>query len=231
MRQWCCPGRAAEVAADAAQVLGWRHEQASAPSEPARKVVFLLRHGRTALNAAGVLRGRLDVPLDEVGRAEADRLGALFGMLDLARLVSSPLRRARQTAAPIAAATGAAVTLEPAFGDRDVGAWSGTATAEVVARFGTLDQAPGVERREDFQRRVLTGWRLVTAGPAGGPVAIVTHEAVIGCLLELLTAAPPQAGRLPAGSWSQLELRGGRWTAVVVGAVPSDGRQPLRRGA
>ncbi|MGH2843820.1 MAG: histidine phosphatase family protein, partial [Solirubrobacteraceae bacterium] len=40
--------------------------------------VFLVRHGRTALNAAGVLRGHLDPPLDDVGVEEAGRLGELF---------------------------------------------------------------------------------------------------------------------------------------------------------
>lgn len=41
-------------------------------------VVYLVRHGRTPLNADGVLRGRLDPPLDDAGRAEAADLGDLF---------------------------------------------------------------------------------------------------------------------------------------------------------
>src|SRR6266498_2992061 len=69
--------------------------------------VFVIRHGRTALNADGALRGRVDVPLDEVGLAEAARLGDLFEPVPLMVVVCSPLLRARQTAAPIANSTGA----------------------------------------------------------------------------------------------------------------------------
>jgi len=59
-------------------------------------VLILVRHGRTALNAAGKLQGRLDEPLDEVGHAQAVAVAALVGPVD--ELISSPLRRARQTA-------------------------------------------------------------------------------------------------------------------------------------
>ncbi len=45
-------------------------------------------------------------------------------------------------AVPIAASTGAAVEVDPAFTDRDVGGWSGTATAEVIRRFGALSVPP-----------------------------------------------------------------------------------------
>ena len=45
-------------------------------------VLYLVRHGRTAANAAGLLLGRLDPELDEVGRWQAARLGAALGPLD-----------------------------------------------------------------------------------------------------------------------------------------------------
>lgn len=59
-------------------------------------MLILVRHGRTALNAAGRLQGRLDVPLDDVGQAQAVAVAAHVGPVDL--LISSPLTRARQTA-------------------------------------------------------------------------------------------------------------------------------------
>ena len=65
--------------------------------------IVLVRHGRTALNAAGRLQGRVDEPLDEVGRQQAQRLAArlvpLLGDDDL--VISSPLVRARATAAAL----------------------------------------------------------------------------------------------------------------------------------
>ncbi|HRE01498.1 MAG TPA: histidine phosphatase family protein [Ilumatobacteraceae bacterium] len=59
-------------------------------------MLILLRHGRTALNAAGVLQGRVDQPLDEVGRAQASQVAAALGPADL--VITSSLQRARETA-------------------------------------------------------------------------------------------------------------------------------------
>lgn len=59
-------------------------------------MLILVRHGRTALNAAGRLQGRLDEPLDEVGKEQAVAVAALVGPVD--ELICSPLLRARQTA-------------------------------------------------------------------------------------------------------------------------------------
>lgn len=60
-------------------------------------MLILVRHGRTALNAEGRLQGRIDEPLDDVGLAQADAVAAHVGAVD--HVVSSPLRRAVQTAA------------------------------------------------------------------------------------------------------------------------------------
>jgi alpha-ribazole phosphatase len=59
-------------------------------------VLILVRHGRTALNAAGRLQGRIDEPLDEVGERQAKAVAERVGPVD--ELISSPLVRARQTA-------------------------------------------------------------------------------------------------------------------------------------
>jgi broad specificity phosphatase PhoE len=60
-------------------------------------VLILVRHGRTALNAEGRLQGRLDIPLDDVGREQAKAVVAHVGAVD--ELISSPLLRATETAA------------------------------------------------------------------------------------------------------------------------------------
>ena len=60
-------------------------------------MLILVRHGRTALNAAGRLQGRIDEPLDDVGRKQAAIVAEHVGPVDL--LLSSPLRRATETAA------------------------------------------------------------------------------------------------------------------------------------
>ena len=59
-------------------------------------MLILVRHGRTAANAAGQLQGRLDQPLDELGERQALAVAAHVGAVD--EVISSPLLRARQTA-------------------------------------------------------------------------------------------------------------------------------------
>jgi alpha-ribazole phosphatase len=60
-------------------------------------VLHLVRHGRTAANASGLLQGRLDPPLDEVGRRQADAIRGIVPKPDV--VISSSLVRARETAA------------------------------------------------------------------------------------------------------------------------------------
>jgi alpha-ribazole phosphatase len=60
-------------------------------------VLHLVRHGRTDANARGLIQGRLDPPLDEVGRRQAAAIAELVGPVD--EVICSPLRRARETAA------------------------------------------------------------------------------------------------------------------------------------
>ena len=64
-------------------------------------MLILVRHGRTPANAAGLLQGRLDQDLDEVGREQAAQVAAYLGSVvgSIEHIISSPLRRARQTAA------------------------------------------------------------------------------------------------------------------------------------
>lgn len=65
--------------------------------------LLLVRHGRTDWNRHGLIQGTTDVPLDRVGRAQADRLARALGGCPLARFYASPLLRARETAERIRA--------------------------------------------------------------------------------------------------------------------------------
>jgi len=83
--------------------------------------VFLARHGRTALNAEGRLRGLSDPPLDEVGIAEVARLAEALARKHPTAVICSPLQRAVATAQAIGSASGAPVTVDARLNDRDYG--------------------------------------------------------------------------------------------------------------
>lgn len=189
--------------------------------------VYLLRHGRTALNVAGALRGLIDVPLDAVGEAEAARLGDLFADVRLAVVGSSPLRRARETAERVAAATGAPLRIQPQLRDRDYGSWAGRPRAEAEQRYGSVDAAPGVEPAAIFEERVLAAFSDIVDG-ACGQIALVAHDAVNRALLrQLAPDLSDGAGGQRTGCWNWLERCGSGWSVRVLDGVPADGRRPL----
>lgn len=122
---------------------------------PATRVVYVVRHGRTALNAEGRLRGHLDPPLDEVGLEEVCELGEAFAALPVrpARVVSGPLQRTRQTAEAIAGLCGIEICIEPRLVDRDYGPWTGAPSVDVQARFGSaLADLPGARASRRCQQ-------------------------------------------------------------------------------
>ena len=91
-------------------------------------MLYLVRHGRTAHNAGRRLLGREDVPLDELGRRQAEALGRVSFLRDSSRVVSSPLSRARETADSL----GPPVTIDDRWIELDYGVFDGK----------RLDEAP-----------------------------------------------------------------------------------------
>jgi broad specificity phosphatase PhoE len=93
-------------------------------------VLILVRHGQTDANARGVLLGRADPALDAVGRTQASSVAAALAPLArTTRVVSSPLRRTRETAAIITRE--GPVDIDERWIELDYGALEGTPVAEV----------------------------------------------------------------------------------------------------
>jgi broad specificity phosphatase PhoE len=189
--------------------------------------LFLVRHGRTALNAAGVLRGHLDVPLDAVGRTEATALAQAFKRVPMRAVMSSPLLRARETATAIADTVGVDVIVEPGLIDRDYGPWAGTPDAEVRDQFGALDGAPGIEPSDVFAVRVASTVQALADNWAPGPLVVVAHDAVNRRVLAHLVPALGDTEDLvqSTGCWNRLHRRCSIWSAPVVGAIPGTGER------
>lgn len=200
------------------------------PSDTTGEItVYLLRHGQTELNAAGRMRGRINVALDETGRTQAEALGLLFKGVPLQRIIASPLQRARQTAAPVAQAVGVPVETEDSFNDRDYGAWTGEVREKVKARFGSVDQAPGVESWSALTDRIQRIFDDVVSAPDAGTMAIVGHDATNCALLATLIpdlADDPHAIPQRTGCWNKLIRRDGQWQAAILDARPNDGHTP-----
>jgi probable phosphoglycerate mutase len=149
-------------------------------------VIAFTRHGQTAVNAAGRLQGRLDEPLSELGADQARRLGELFATEPVARVVSSPLTRARDTAAAIAKVHGLTVETDDRLIELDYGAWDGVALADIAASDWTAWRAdpafspPSGESLLDVTHRVESFVAETSAAASSDEVIVaVSHVSPI----------------------------------------------------
>ena len=187
--------------------------------------LVLLRHGRTAWNDAGRMQGRTDVPLDATGRAQAADAAEPVAALGPRRLLSSPLSRALDTAAPLAEVAGLAVEQVDGLVEVGLGRWEGLTHAEARERHGEEYLAwmrgddvrrGGGETYSEVASRALAGLGGAIragdgAGPQEGVVVAVTHggtaRAVVGALL----------GLEPESWWRLAPLGNCCWSVVVAG--------------
>jgi broad specificity phosphatase PhoE len=146
--------------------------------------MWFVRHGQTAVNRDAQLQGRVDAALTAVGEEQAARLGAWFASQPApARVVSSPLRRARQTADAIASAHGLAVSIDERLVELDYGDWDGKPLADVPAsawaawRADPAFSPPGGESLVDVSTRVVAFCHEMLA--AGDDVVAVSHVSPI----------------------------------------------------
>lgn len=143
-------------------------------------------------------------PNSAAGRHQAECIArSLADRGTVEEIVSSPLRRCRETAAAVAARLGLEVRIEEGLRETDFGAWEGLTFAEVRERYGAdLDAwlasakvAPtgGGESFAEVARRVSATRDRLTTRYAGRTVLLVTHVTPIKTLVRLALGAPPEA--------------------------------------
>ncbi|MFF5773964.1 bifunctional RNase H/acid phosphatase [Streptomyces californicus] len=181
---------------------GW----GSAPDLGAPATLVLLRHGETALTPQKRFSGSggTDPELSAIGRDQAERAAAHFAALGTVQeIVSSPLRRCRETAAAVAARLGLDVHVDEGLRETDFGVWEGLTFGEVRERHGddltawlaSPDAAPtgGGESFAEVAERVAAARDRIVARYAGRTVLLVTHVTPIKTLVRLALGAPPEA--------------------------------------
>ena len=195
--------------------------------------LVLVRHGQSTWNAEGRLQGQADPPLSESGREEARALAPHLAGFPAERVVTSDLRRARETAA-LLGHDGA--RRDPRWREIDVGAWSGRSLdelprgAEVSWRAGPL-VPPGGESWGALTARVRGAAEELAA--AGGAWLVVAHGGVIRALVGELAGVDPTRLAGPANAsvtvWDPVraQLLGYGWRASSPFGV--DGAPRARR--
>uniref|UniRef100_A0AAU3GY25 Bifunctional RNase H/acid phosphatase n=1 Tax=Streptomyces sp. NBC_01401 TaxID=2903854 RepID=A0AAU3GY25_9ACTN len=197
-------GRPAPAQADtsASPQVGW----GSAPDLGAPATFILLRHGETVLTPEKRFSGSggSDPELSETGRHQAACAADAFAARGTVQeIVSSPLRRCRETAQAVADRLGLDVRIEEGLRETDFGLWEGLTFGEVRERHGadlttwlaSPDAAPtgGGESFAEVAERVSVARDRLIARYAGRTALLVTHVTPIKTLVRLALGAPPES--------------------------------------
>lgn len=169
--------------------------------EPTR--LLLLRHGQTELSVGRRYSGHGDPELTALGHAQAAGAAVRLGRIadEIAVILSSPLRRARQTAATVAESTNAPLEVREGLIETDFGAWEGLTFGEARQRdpelhalwLGSQDVSPpGGESFEEVARRIAAERDAILATYAGSTVVVVSHVTPIKMLLRDALGAGPE---------------------------------------
>lgn len=164
---------------------------------------ILIRHGETDWNKSERFRGRSDVSLNAQGQLQAQRVAAWLAAADLAAVYSSPLPRALETAAPLAAEHNLQIEPEADLLDIDYGSWEGLSAEEAQARDPAIWDAwakapgrvrfPGGESVRQVRNRVENMLRRMTEDHLGETVALVSHRVTCHVILCYVLGLPNDA--------------------------------------
>jgi len=163
--------------------------------------IFLARHGETEWNRVGRWQGSTDIPLSEVGRAQARHLAERLRNRDVTEVFTSDLSRARETAEIVAQALGVTrIRVDPRLRERGFGCFEGLTReeceerhTEVWARYlaDRRTVPPGAEAQEQVVARVVAALTAVAESDLTGHVLVVSHGAAIRSFVRTITGTAP----------------------------------------
>lgn len=196
-------------------------------SSPGSRRVVLVRHAETAENAAGRFLGRSDPGLSPTGVGQAERLASVFTPGGSHRILSSPARRALETAQLLGLH---APVIEADLREIDFGAWEGLTQAEVSERDpenfrafagGDIDGFPGGETVAAVADRTVA----VLDAHRPDSLVVVTHATVVRILVTALVGLPVSSYRSAFGrpghvSLTELEQHEGGWRLLTYDSRP-----------
>ena len=152
------------------------------------RLLYIVRHGTTNWNQSGRIQGHIDIPLNEVGRAQARLAGRRFEALKPTAIYSSDLLRAYETATIIGQTTGLRVFTQPGLREINFGVWQGLSSPEIrqqdpatyaARRANPYDVAPaGAETWRQFYTRAACAMDEILVTTEAARLIVVTHSGV-----------------------------------------------------
>ena len=146
---------------------------------------YFLRHGETEMNVNRLVAGSIDTALTARGHQQAADAAEIFAQHPITGIYSSPLRRARDTATPIADRLNLPVIVLALIGERNWGTLEGQPRGSRAR--GVVPH--GAETTEEFAERVLAGFALIDAAVP----LIVGHSGVFRVICRALAVPEAEA--------------------------------------
>jgi probable phosphoglycerate mutase len=167
--------------------------------------IIAIRHGETAWNVDTRIQGHLDIPLNDVGRWQARRVGAALAGESIASVYASDLGRAHATAQAVADVAGLPVVADAGLRERAFGVFEGRTFAQIEAewpeqaqRWRKRDPAfepEGGESLLRFRERIVGTLQRLAVGHPGEQIVVVGHGGVMDVLYRAATGQELQAPR------------------------------------
>jgi probable phosphoglycerate mutase len=184
--------------------------------------LIFVRHGETDWNRQQRFQGQIDVPLNAIGREQAERLAGVLAVEDFDALISSDLMRARETATPVQRSRRGAVHTLPGLREQSFGVLEGLDVPTIQARHPLLwtqwlrhdarYALPGGESTQQFHARVIEAVRELAQAHAGRRLVLVTHGGVLDMLWRTVHGLPldgPRDCAIPNTGINRLRWRAG----------------------
>lgn len=178
--------------------------------------VTIVRHGETNWNAIGRLQGKMDIDLNDTGRQQAQECREALLDLNYDMIITSSLKRAKQTARIIHHRPDARFLEMGYFVERHFGEGEGLTIEERAEKFPNTTDYPNQEPLEDFNHRIMVGLDYIVEHFDNKEIILVSHGAVLNQLLETLSKGTLKKGEmgLVNGCISTIEYEDGEWSIV-----------------
>lgn len=167
--------------------------------------LLVIRHGETAWNLETRIQGHIDIPLNETGRWQAERVAQALADESLQAVYSSDLLRARDTAAAVARTQDLPLTLDAGLRERHFGHLEGLTQHDITARWPEearrwRERDPhygpqGGETLQAFYERCVGALTRLAERHLGQTIAVVAHGGVLDCFYRAANRVPLEAPR------------------------------------
>lgn len=196
--------------------------------------LYVVRHGQTEFNLENRMQGRIDSPLTQRGRADAEALGRYLSNIDFDLVLASPSKRAQITAELICTGRDINIQVEKDIREINMGSWEGRTKEEIMKAFPEegeifynkphLYKALEGDSYYDVQDRAVSAVKRLAEQHEGGNILLVTHTVVIRAIIAYFK------GRSMADLWkgpaiegtsiTLLEAEKGNVSVAAIGETP-----------